>query len=101
MTTHSILAYTYCVLNKVHFDFIDTEFTFEQATAQAFSFFIGGFETSSSTLQFTMFELALNQEIQKRLRQEVKTTLAKYNNEVTYEGVMGMEYMGRVIDGMF
>lgn len=47
-----------------------------------------------------MFELALNQDIQKKLRQEIKTVLAKHKNEVTYECVLEMEYMGRVIDGM-
>lgn len=74
------------------------KFTFEQAAAQAFIFFIGGFETSSTTMQFTLYELALNQDIQNRVREEIKRVLAKHKGEWTYEAVHEMEYLGRVVD---
>lgn len=48
---------------------------------------------------FSLYELALQPEIQEKLRNEIKTTLAKTDGEITYEAVFGMEYLGHVIDG--
>ncbi|KAG5671722.1 hypothetical protein PVAND_001902 [Polypedilum vanderplanki] len=56
--------------------------------AQACVFFIGGFETSSSTQSFAMYELVKHQDIQERVRDEIKEMLIKHNGEITYEGVM-------------
>lgn len=80
--------------------FSDERFSFEQAAAQAFAFYIGGFETTSSTLQFALYELAINPDIQTKVRKEIKHVLAKNKGELTYEAVMTeMEYLGRVFDG--
>lgn len=79
--------------------FSEEKFTFLQLAAQAFIFFVGGFETTATTIQFTLYELSKNQEIQKKLRNEIKRVLAKHNGQVTYEAVYEMEYMGRVMDG--
>ena len=43
--------------------YIFTELTDTLLTAQAVVFFIAGFETSSSTIAFGLYELAQNQEI--------------------------------------
>lgn len=50
-------------------------------------------------MQFTLYELALNQNIQTKVREEIKRVIAKHNGELTYEGMMEMEYLGRVIEG--
>lgn len=51
-------------------------------------------------MQFALYELARNQEVQNKLREEIKRVSAKHKGELTYEAVMSeMEYLGRVVDG--
>nr|AID61414.1 cytochrome P450 [Calliphora stygia] len=71
--------------------------TLEEIAAQAFVFFLAGFETSSSTMGFALYELAVNQHMQKKARQEINDVLKKYNNELTYEGVKELKYLQQVL----
>ncbi|XP_032586068.1 probable cytochrome P450 6a14 [Drosophila mojavensis] len=72
--------------------------TIEQMAAQAFVFFIAGFETSSSTMAFCLYELALQQDIQRRLREEIETVLKQTaDGELTYEAVSQMSYLEKVL----
>jgi hypothetical protein len=67
--------------------------------AQAFVFFLGGFETSSTTMTFCLYELSLHQDIQDRLREEIDVVLQKHDGKVTYEGIQDMEYLDKVVSG--
>jgi hypothetical protein len=67
--------------------------------AQAFIFFVGGFETSSSTMTFCLYELSLHQDIQDRLREEIDVVLQKHDGKLTYEGIQEMEYLDKVVSG--
>lgn len=82
---------------------IDSEtnesFTFNELAAQCFVFFLAGFETSSTTMSFALLELSQNQDIQDKLREEIRMIYKKYNGQLTYEAVMEMTYMDKVIHG--
>ncbi|XP_039955220.1 cytochrome P450 6a9-like [Bactrocera tryoni] len=71
--------------------------TMAEMAAQTFVFFIAAFETSSTTMSFALYELALQPELQERLRREVQVTFAKYNNEFTYECLQAMRFMDQVV----
>lgn len=75
--------------------------TVELMTAQSFLFFVAGFETSSSTLSFMLLELAQNQHVQDKLRDEIITVLENNDNELTYEAMKQMKYLEMVIEGNF
>lgn len=47
---------------------------------------------------FALYELAVNQLIQDRLRSEIQDVLDKHNGEVTYESIMQMKYLDMVFN---
>jgi cytochrome P450 family 6 len=67
--------------------------------AQAFGFLAAGFETSSSTMSFALYELAVQPNLQHRLRTEITQVLSKHNGEVTYDAVQEMSYLDMVVSG--
>nr|WET52687.1 cytochrome P450 [Phaedon brassicae] len=73
-----------------------TALTMEEAAAQAFIFFLAGFETTSTTISFALYEMSMNAEIQEKARREVKE-LIKSHGGLTYECLMEMKYLETVI----
>lgn len=65
--------------------------------AQCFAFLTAGFETSSTTMTYLLYEVALHPNIQQRLRNEITHMLDKHNNEVTYDGIQELTYLDMVI----
>ncbi|XP_012062211.1 PREDICTED: probable cytochrome P450 6a13 [Atta cephalotes] len=65
--------------------------------AQAFGFFAAGYETSSNTIAFCLYELALNQEIQDKTRREVHNAIGTRDGKLTYDAVQEMKYLDMVI----
>ncbi|KAJ8928365.1 hypothetical protein NQ314_019096 [Rhamnusium bicolor] len=66
---------------------IPKDLTNEDITAQALIFFFAGFDTVSTGMSFAAYELAVNQDVQERLRKEVYDTLEECNGKLTYETV--------------
>lgn len=49
-------------------------------------------------MTFCCYELALDQDIQNRLRSEINEILKKSNGEVTYDSIMEMKYLDMVFN---
>lgn len=80
-------------------NYIFIELTDTLLTAQAFVFFVAGFETSSSAISNALYELALNPEVQDKLRQEIKEHFEKNNHELKYDQVKDLTYLDLVFRG--
>lgn len=76
------------------------QLTFNELAAQMFLFFLAGFETSSSTMTFAMYELALNPEIQKMARDEVDEVIRRHDGKLCYEAAMELNFVDQVIHGV-
>nr|CAD7462715.1 unnamed protein product [Timema tahoe] len=66
--------------------------------AQCFVFFLAGFDTSSTTISCCLHELAVNPDIQERLRKEVDKVLIRHGGKITYEALQDLKYMDSVVD---
>ncbi|XP_017004724.2 probable cytochrome P450 6a14 [Drosophila takahashii] len=72
--------------------------TLEQMAAQSFVFFVAGFETSSSTMSFCLYELAMQPDIQQRVRDEIENVLAEVEGgELNYDSLAKMSYLDQVV----
>ena len=76
-----------------------SEVTMDVAAAQAFFFFIAGFETTSTTMAFCLYEMARNPDIQQRVRNEIDTVLEGHGGNITYEAISEMEYLDMIVSG--
>ncbi|KAK1117081.1 hypothetical protein K0M31_017004 [Melipona bicolor] len=73
------------------------ELTIDDMTAQAFIFFFGGFESTSTLMCFAAYEIGINDQVQKRLQDEIDQVLEDCDDEVTYDAINGMKYLEAVI----
>lgn len=70
-----------------------------EIAAHAFVFFIAGFETSSTTMSYCLYELSLNMALQAEARHEIETVLNRHDGKFTYEAMMDMHLIDRIILG--
>ncbi|XP_070493747.1 probable cytochrome P450 6a13 [Chironomus tepperi] len=72
-------------------------YSIQELAAEAFLVFIGGFETSSTLMTFALYELALNPDIQERLREEITAGIEENDGKLTYDLLFGFKYLDMVI----
>lgn len=70
----------------------------DELAAQAFLFFLAGFETVSTCMTFAAYEIARRPDIQKKLKEEIDRTLEN-NDALTYEVISKMTYLDMFISG--
>ncbi|XP_064471830.1 cytochrome P450 3A24-like isoform X2 [Ornithodoros turicata] len=75
----------------------DKTLTEDEAMAQCVLFFLGGLDTTSSVISFTLYLLALHPEIQDKLRDEVNECFAKHNNRPPFDVILKQKYLNAVI----
>jgi cytochrome P450 family 6 len=67
--------------------------------AQALTFLVAGYESSASTMSFSLYELAMHPEIQQSLRAEILQVLSEQDGQLTYDSMRDMSYLERVVSG--
>lgn len=75
--------------------------TLNEIAAQAFIFFIAGFETTSNTVAFTLYEMARNQDIQDRARQSIQMVLNGKKGILSYNALSEMKYIDHCVNGAY
>ncbi|XP_075979728.1 cytochrome P450 6B6-like [Anticarsia gemmatalis] len=66
--------------------------------AQAFVFYVAGYETSSTTMGYLLYQLALNPTIQEKLREDVDKAMKAHNGEITYDSIKDMKYLDKAFN---
>ncbi|KAL1116454.1 hypothetical protein AAG570_004927 [Ranatra chinensis] len=74
------------------------KFTDGLLTAQAFVFFVAGFETTASAISYSLYLMARHKEVQDRARYEVRERKLISGGEITYEALRSMTYLESCID---
>jgi len=65
--------------------------------SQALIFFTAGFETASTALCFGSYELAINKNVQDKLRKEIQETHKAHDRKLTYDVLLKMKYLDMVV----
>lgn len=73
--------------------------TIEQCAAQVALFYLAGFDTTSSAISYTLFELSRKPDLQNRLHDEIDEVLAKHNNQITHESINDMQFLELCVQG--
>jgi cytochrome P450 family 6 len=58
----------------------------------------GGFETSSSLMNFTLYELSINEDVQKKLRNEITEMLDENDGILTYDLLFSLKYLDMIMN---
>lgn len=75
--------------------------TVELMAAQAFLFFVAGFETSSGVLSHCLMELSKHADVQEKLYREITEVLTKNDYNVTHDLLHQIPYLDQVIYGIY
>lgn len=71
---------------------------FNEMAAESFIFYVGGFHTSASLMNFVLYELAFNHDIQNKLRHEIIEKTEANGGKLSYDLLTQMKYLDMVIN---
>ncbi|KAG6451906.1 cytochrome P450 6B5 [Manduca sexta] len=66
--------------------------------SQCMIFFSAGFETSAATLSFTLYELAKNERVTKKVCEEVDAYIKRHENKINYDCLSELHYLEACIE---
>lgn len=82
------------ILESEKTDKIDKDYVL----AHAGSFFVDMYETTSITMNYVSFQLAMHVDVQEKARNEVRSVMNRHNGQLTYDALKDLTYMDRVIN---
>ncbi|KAK7793191.1 hypothetical protein R5R35_012834 [Gryllus longicercus] len=65
--------------------------------SQAYTFLAAGFETTSSTILFSLYHLAMKSEVQNKLRHEIQEAVEANDGKLSYEVIHSLRYLDMVV----
>jgi len=74
------------------------EFDIDEMTAQAFVFFLAGFDSLSSAMCFMTYHVGVNPDVQSKLKEEIDDVLRQTNSKPTYDVIKRMKYLDAVVN---
>jgi cytochrome P450 len=78
------------------FTVLDTD----DIAAQALIFFLAGFEVVATLLSFSTLLLAVHQDIQEQVREQLDKVLAEHGGQITYEAVQSIKHLDSILSGI-
>lgn len=77
---------------------VKTKWNDDELVGQAFIFFLAGFDTTSTSLQFMAYEITVNPDVQKRLQKEIDEMEIVLNGKpLSYDDLHKLKYLDMVI----
>lgn len=73
----------------------------QDVAANTMLYMFAGYETSATTSQLAVYEMARHPELQQRARDEVNEVLKNYGGQSSYEALNEMVYLNMVLDGKY
>lgn len=102
MTRFSVFSHPYGngLLIVLQFCFTTDKFTDLDIIANAIAMFVAGSESVSSGLSFCLYQLALHQDIQNKVREEIRSVMKKHG-EFNNDFLVDLQYTGMVLAGEY
>ncbi|XP_001361455.2 probable cytochrome P450 317a1 [Drosophila pseudoobscura] len=69
-----------------------------ELAAHAVVFLKAGYEQTANTLSYILYELAIHTDVQATVREEIKKAMERHDNNLNYECVQSLAYLGQVIN---
>ncbi|KAK4878094.1 hypothetical protein RN001_010600 [Aquatica leii] len=76
----------------------ENHLTIKELAAQSLLFFFAGYDTSSTTMSFALYELSENPDVQEQVREEINSFYDNHDGNITYENIKEMTYLNQVIE---